>query len=191
MFGKEKRVGNLKCVLKLVSDLGATCRLKSEQETNTRHQLKNEHPTYFEEIGFQNVVFSRISIRISKIFSKFLIFVYVKDTMRDSLPIAIAAAFALFLFLFVCFYTCLGLKWFSSFIVAYLIAFIVLFVIYPIQNITGEENEIALTVYTFLSFFLVLVLIVYVLYYSLTDCREGCVGSPWFKLCRNKVCDTK
>ncbi len=114
-----------------------------------------------------------------------------KDTMRDSLPIAIAAAFALFLFLFVCFYTCLGLKWFSSFIVAYLIAFIVLFVIYPIQNITGEENEIALTIYTFLSFFLALALVVYVLYYALTDCREGCVGNPWFKLCRNKVCNAK
>nr|QBK92257.1 MAG: uncharacterized protein LCPAC304_06040 [Pithovirus LCPAC304] len=107
--------------------------------------------------------------------------------MRDSLPIAIAAAFALFLFLFVCFYTCLGLKWLSSFIVAYLIAFIVLFVIYPIQSITGEENEIALTIYTFLSFFLVFALIVYVLFCALTDCKNNqCGKNGIFQLCRNK-----
>jgi len=28
------------------------------------------------------------------------------------------------------------------------------------------------------------------LYYALTDCREGCKGSRWFKLCRNGACDS-
>lgn len=61
---------------------------------------------------------------------------------------------------------------------------------YPIQEITGQENEVSLTIYTLLSFFLVFVIVIYVLYYALTDCREGCKGSRWFKLCRNGACDS-
>lgn len=60
---------------------------------------------------------------------------------------------------------------------------------YPVQNITGEENEAALTLYTIITFLLIFSVIIYILFYSLTDCRPGCVGSRWFKLCRNGDCD--
>ena len=108
---------------------------------------------------------------------------------EHKITIAIVASFVLFLFLLLCFYSCLGLTFFSSLVLAYLIAYIILFVLYPIQEITGQENEIALVIYALLSFFLIILLFIYVLYMTLTDCRKDCKGDHRFRICRNGQCE--
>lgn len=105
------------------------------------------------------------------------------------ITIAIISSFILFLFLLVCFYSCLGLSFFSSFVLAYLIAYIILSILCPIQEITGQENEISLVIYAFITFFLVIVLFIYVLYMALTDCRKDCKGDYSFRICRNGQCE--
>ena len=108
----------------------------------------------------------------------------------NSLPIAIIVFFLLIVFLWFCFYYSLCISWVSSYILAYIISFVILFVLYPVNQITGEENEIGLNVYTFITFFLIFSIIVYVLFMSITDCRKNCIGCKWLKICRNGNCDT-
>lgn len=108
---------------------------------------------------------------------------------QHKISIAIVAAFVLFLFLLLCFYSCLGLTFFSSLVLAYLIAYIILVLLYPIQEITGQENEIALVIYALITFFLVILLFIYVLYMTLTDCRKDCKGDYRFRICRNGQCE--
>jgi hypothetical protein len=104
------------------------------------------------------------------------------------LTTAIVVAFFLFLFLFYCFYSCLGITGLSSFVLAYLIAYIILSIAYPIYNITGEEQELALVLYTFLSFLFFFVILIYVVYMASTDCRRNWCGQSYFRICRGGVC---
>jgi len=108
----------------------------------------------------------------------------------NSLPVAIAVFVFFVVFLWICFYYSLCLTWFSSYILAYIIAFVLLFVLYPVNEITGDENEVVLNIYTFITFLLILSIVVYVLFMSITDCRKNCVGCRWLKICRNGNCDT-
>jgi len=107
---------------------------------------------------------------------------------QHEISIAIIAAFIIFLILLLCFYSCLGLTCFSSFVLAYLIAYIILFILYPFQEMTGQENEIALVIYALITFFLVIIVFIYVLYMALTDCRKDCKGDYRFRICRNGRC---
>lgn len=113
----------------------------------------------------------------------------ISEHSEHKISIAIVAAFILFLFLLLCFYSCLGLTFFSSFVLAYLIAYIILFILYPFQEMTGQENEIALVIYALITFFLVILLFIYVLYMALTDCRKDCKGDYRFRICRNGRCE--
>jgi predicted PurR-regulated permease PerM len=105
-----------------------------------------------------------------------------------SLPMIIALCFIFFLLLLVVFYSWLGISFFSSFVLAYFIALLLLYINYPIQTITGGEDEIALTIYALIVFFFITVLIIYILFHAITDCRKDGSGYLLKRMCKDGEC---
>jgi hypothetical protein len=105
-----------------------------------------------------------------------------------TLSMIIALCFLVFLGLLLAFYSLLGITAFSSFVLAYFIALLLLCVAYPIQHISGEEDEIALTIYALIVFFFIFVLIIYILFHAITDCRKDGSGYLLKRMCKDGVC---